>query len=58
MVSKCPKASCEMCLMRQPSMEAAGNFDKANPDHWECAAGNSDFPDGAVVCLDYMFDYT
>jgi len=58
MVSKCPKAACENCLMRQPTLESAGGFDKDNPEHWECAAGNDSFPDGAVVCMDYVMDLT
>jgi len=58
MVSKCPKASCEICLMRQPTLESAVEFDKDNPEHWECAVGNSNFPDGAVVCFEYVADYT
>ena len=58
MVSKCPKATCEMCLMRQPTLESAGEFIKDNPDHWECVVGNSNFPDGASLCIDYVADYT
>ena len=62
MVSKCPKASCEICLMRQPTLESAGEFNKDNPDHWECAlecaVGNSNFPDRGHLCFEYVADYT
>ena len=58
MVSKCPKASCETCLMRQPTIESAIKFNHSDPDHWECAFENDNFPDRGHLCFDYVFDYT
>ena len=48
------KASCYNCAMRQPTLESAGNFNPANPDHFECAVESEFFPDAADICQDYV----
>ena len=49
------KTSCTTCLLRQPTLESASNFDPDDDLHWECALGNEMSDDN---CTDYILDYT